>query len=59
MYPTVIGVDLVRGGALIHFSDGTDFFFGARFLYANRGDEENSSLPNEDDGLQDDAIGAV
>jgi hypothetical protein len=50
MNPTVIGVDLVRGDALIHFSDGSHFFFGAKFLYAHRGDEENSSLPDEDDG---------
>jgi hypothetical protein len=59
MNPTVIGVDLVRGGVLIRFSDGTHFFFGAEFLYAHRSESGNASLPDGDEGLQYNGKGAV
>jgi hypothetical protein len=45
---TVISVDIVRGGMIINFGDGTAALFDAQFLYAHRNEGNNTLLPDSE-----------
>jgi hypothetical protein len=44
----VISVDLVRGGMIVNFGDGTAALFGAQFLYDHRSEGNNTLLPDSE-----------
>lgn len=48
MNPAIADIDLVRGGVLVTFSDGTYAFFDAEFLYQNRNADKNNLLPSDE-----------
>jgi hypothetical protein len=43
----VVDVDLVEGGIIVNFADGSAAFFDAEFLYDHQGDNGNNHLPND------------
>ncbi len=48
MKATVLRADVVKGGLLVYFNDGTIALFDPAFLYANRKSDGNEIMPNED-----------
>jgi hypothetical protein len=47
MNADVTEVDLVGGGIIVNFADGTAAFFDSKFLYAHRSDNGNNRLPDD------------
>jgi len=48
MHANVVSVDIVRGGMIVNFGDGSAAFFEARFLYAHRSEGNNTLLPDSE-----------
>ena len=48
MKATVLRADVVKGGLLVYFNDGTIALFDPAFLYANRNSDGNEIMPIED-----------
>jgi hypothetical protein len=48
MNPNVVSADIVRGGMIVNFGDGTAAFFEAKFLYAHRSEGNNTLLPDDE-----------
>ena len=53
MKAIVTGVDLFRGGVLIHFENGETAIFGFDFLYANRDSNGNRVISEEREPTED------
>ena len=47
MNAIVTEVDLVEGGIIVNFADGTAAFFNAEFLHSHRSAKGNSSLSDD------------
>lgn len=43
----VLGADRIRGGLLVHFSDGLSVLFHAKVLYDVRNDDGNVPISND------------
>jgi hypothetical protein len=48
MNANVVSVDIVRGGMIVNFGNGTAAFFEAEFLYAHRSEGNNILLPDNE-----------
>jgi hypothetical protein len=47
MSADITSVDLVAGGVIVSFTDGSAAFYDADFLHAHRSSKGNSLLPEE------------